>query len=256
MKKNYKALMLDLDGTTIPNEMKGEPSPLVIDAIAQASKKIYVGICTGRTYKWAIPIMDILTLSGPSVVAGGALIIDSKTQDIIEACYMSKTACSRLEVLLKELNMPYVTPQDTDTGPKENIVAQYYNLSNGKPVTTVAIPDLTSQQADELIRQLHPIVDISAHKITAWKKGTFWVQITHTNATKQHGVFVTAKLLQIDPKEIIAVGDGANDFPLLMACGLKVAMGNAVPELKAIADYVAPSVEEDGVADVIEKFIL
>ena len=52
------------------------------------------------------------------------------------------------------------------------------------------------------------------------------------------------------------MGDGYNDFPLLMACGLKIAMGNAVPELKAIADFIAPSVEEDGVATVIEKFIL
>jgi hydroxymethylpyrimidine pyrophosphatase-like HAD family hydrolase len=41
-----------------------------------------------------------------------------------------------------------------------------------------------------------------------------------------------------------------------MASGLKVAMGNAIKDLKAIADYIAPSVEEDGVADVIEKFVL
>ena len=41
-----------------------------------------------------------------------------------------------------------------------------------------------------------------------------------------------------------------------MACGLKVAMGNAVDDLKAIADYIAPTVDEDGVADVINKFIL
>lgn len=41
-----------------------------------------------------------------------------------------------------------------------------------------------------------------------------------------------------------------------MACGLKVAMGNAVQDLKEIADYIAPSVDEDGIADVIEKFVL
>ena len=64
------------------------------------------------------------------------------------------------------------------------------------------------------------------------------------------------KNLGINTHEIIGVGDGYNDFPLLMACGLKVAMGNAVEDLKAIADYIAPSVEEDGVADVIDKFIL
>ena len=41
-----------------------------------------------------------------------------------------------------------------------------------------------------------------------------------------------------------------------MACGLKIAMGDSVEDLKVIADYVAPTVEEDGLADVIEKFIL
>jgi len=41
-----------------------------------------------------------------------------------------------------------------------------------------------------------------------------------------------------------------------MACGLKVAMGNATEDLKEIADYIAPTVDEDGVADVIEKFVL
>jgi hypothetical protein len=253
-KKQYKALMLDLDGTTIPNEIKGKASSAVIEAIAQASKKVYVGICTGRTYKWAAPVMDTLQLSGPSVVAGGAIIIDSQTREILEARYISNAACSRLEILLKELKLPYVTPQEGASGPNEDIKAQYFDLSHD--VTTVAIPDIASQQADDLIRILHPIADISAHKIIGWKKNTFWVQITHANATKQHGVFTSAKILQIDPKDIIAVGDGANDFPLLMACGLKVAMGNAVPELKAIADYVAPTVDDDGVADVIEKYIL
>ena len=51
------------------------------------------------------------------------------------------------------------------------------------------------------------------------------------------------------------VGDGYNDFPLLLAGGLKVAMGNAVSDLKKIADYIAPTVDEDGVATVIEKFL-
>ena len=50
------------------------------------------------------------------------------------------------------------------------------------------------------------------------------------------------------------MGDGYNDFSLLMACGLKVAMGNAVEELKSIADYIAPTVENDGLSNVIAKY--
>jgi hydroxymethylpyrimidine pyrophosphatase-like HAD family hydrolase len=82
------------------------------------------------------------------------------------------------------------------------------------------------------------------------------VVISNSLATKQHGIIEVARLLNISTKDIIGVGDGYNDFPLLLACGLKIAMGNANEELKKIADFVAPSVEEDGVATVIEKFIL
>ena len=70
------------------------------------------------------------------------------------------------------------------------------------------------------------------------------------------GAASIAKKLGISRKEIIACGDGYNDYPLLMAAGLKVAMGNAISDLKEIADYIAPPVQKDGVADVIEKFIL
>lgn len=75
-------------------------------------------------------------------------------------------------------------------------------------------------------------------------------------ATKKHAVLEVARHLNIKTEEIIGVRDGHNDLSLLMACGLKIAMGNAVREIKSIADYIAPSVEEDGVAHVIEKFIL
>jgi hypothetical protein len=59
------------------------------------------------------------------------------------------------------------------------------------------------------------------------------------------------KLLYVE-----SVRFGYNDFSMMMACRLKVAMGNAVPELKEIAHYIAPSVDNDGVADVIERFVL
>lgn len=115
---------------------------------------------------------------------------------------------------------------------------------------------MTESLAEDIQKELSPRSDIISHKIVAWKQGAISLSITHVGATKQHAIFEAAKILGIETHEIIGVGDGYNDFPLLMACGLKVAMGNAVPELKAIADYIAPSVEEDGVADVIKKFIL
>ncbi|MGH7245314.1 MAG: HAD family hydrolase, partial [Candidatus Levyibacteriota bacterium] len=112
------------------------------------------------------------------------------------------------------------------------------------------------EQADAFITKATHIPTISVNKVPSWTKGKVDALISHVGATKQHGIMEVAKFLGIETKDMIGVGDGYNDFPLLLSCGLKIAMGNAVTDLKAIADYVAPSVEEDGVADIIEKFVL
>lgn len=54
---------------------------------------------------------------------------------------------------------------------------------------------------------------------------------------------------------IISDGDGYNDFSLLMACGLKIAMGNPIEDLNAVVDEVVPSVEEDGLVYILKKYL-
>jgi hydroxymethylpyrimidine pyrophosphatase-like HAD family hydrolase len=52
----------------------------------------------------------------------------------------------------------------------------------------------------------------------------------------------------------IGFGDGGNDTTMIKDCGIGVAMGNAIPELKSIADYVTSSVDEDGIANALRHF--
>ena len=60
----------------------------------------------------------------------------------------------------------------------------------------------------------------------------------------------------MDTSQMIAIGDSYNDLPLLAACGLGIAMGGSPEELRAIADHVAPSVDDDGLAVAIEEHVL
>ena len=120
----------------------------------------------------------------------------------------------------------------------------------------LAVPEQTLEIAEQIIEKFSHVSDISVRKSPSYHKDLVWVMITSPIATKLHSVLEITKLLGVTPEETIGVGDGYNDYPLLMACGLKIAMGNAVQELKAIADFIAPSVDEDGVATVIDKFIL
>jgi len=115
---------------------------------------------------------------------------------------------------------------------------------------------LSPLEAEEVRKSLHPYSSVSASVNTTHYHEGWCVYATHATATKQHGILELAKRYKIRPEEIIGVGDQEIDYPLLMACGLKVAMGNAAQSLKDIADYVAPSVEEDGAAEVIERFLL
>ena len=55
---------------------------------------------------------------------------------------------------------------------------------------------------------------------------------------------------------MVAAGDSYNDLPMLKACGFSIAMGSAPGEVKAIADFVAPTVDEDGLAVAINDYVL
>ena len=65
-----------------------------------------------------------------------------------------------------------------------------------------------------------------------------------------------AVYLSVPQKQVMAMGDSDNDVEMVAWAGLGVAMGNATPVVKAVADYIAPSVEDDGVAVAIERFCL
>jgi Cof subfamily protein (haloacid dehalogenase superfamily) len=73
---------------------------------------------------------------------------------------------------------------------------------------------------------------------------------------KGEGLRQLCALLQIDPARVLAIGDNDNDIPLLQAAGVGVAMGNGSPGLKAIAHWIAPSIEEDGAAVALEKYLI
>lgn len=247
--KKYKALMLDLDGTTIPSRIDGMPSEKVKQAVAKASDLLHVGIATARSLNNTRHISNKLQLSGPSIISGGGQIIDFPSQKILIEEIIDLNAFKQVSRILNKIKIAPII-QD---GEEEIIFSKDY-VPN-KPYG-IFFFDRNQAEIDRLMDMFSNIPKTVIHKIPSWVDGEIGFVISNPLATKQHGIFEVAKILGIDTHEIIGVGDGYNDFPLLMACGLKIAMGNAVPELKEIADFIAPTVEEDGVAWVIEKFVL
>lgn len=180
---------------------------------------------------------------------GGEQIIDTSSKKILFEEPLLKEDIFNVVNIMRASSVS-ITVHDNG---KDNIFTKNYKPDN--PLQ-LGLHGLEPKKADFYINKLSHIPTVDVYRIPSWEKGKIDIGINHASATKQHAIVHIAKLLNIETHEIIGVGDGYNDFPLLMACGLKIAMGNAVPDLKAIADYIAPSVEDDGVADVIEKFVL
>ncbi len=245
----YKALILDLDDTTLPHGKDSMPSARVSEAIAKARAKIHVCIATGRTLKDAKPVLGHLRLSGPCIVANGTQIFDPVREIILH------------EVRLPSDVIPRVYNVCTRHGVTMTVLfGEEEAVYAGGPIPPnaigVFIPEVTSASIEHITADLKEITGVRVQRLAAWDKRFLSLYVSDERASKLHGIVEVAKILKIQTEEIIGVGDGYNDFPLLMASGLKIAMGNAVPELKAIADFIAPTVEEDGVAVVIEKFVL
>lgn len=245
----YKALICDVDGTLIPNRRDGLASQRVIDAIAKIKDQIHVGIATSRPLFMLDHIFAQLQLSGPCVITGGTQIYDAAMKKVVWEKRIETTIAQQVANILQEFNRKFMINDGDSERPYQE------SEPIGTPLT-LFIDNLEPDLGEILFRHISTISEVSVQKLTSHFPGKIDLDITHALATKQHGIFEVSKLLNIPTSEIIGIGDGHNDFPLLMACGLKVAMGNAVEELKAIADYIAPTVDEDGVAYVIEKFCI
>lgn len=246
----YKALFLDLDGTTVHSEIHDSalPSARVTAAISRIKSDLFVCIATGRPLYQCESIFEHLKPSGLCILNNGVQIYDPKIKQIVAETPINTSLVPKITAIAKKHNVSHV---DIFDGFKDSV---YMHNSLPEKILSVYIPKLSEKKADAIIDDLHQFSELATHKMTHRKK--FYIEVSNSEASKLHGIVEVCKRLSLDRAEIIGVGDSYNDFPLLMACGLKFAMGNATQELKEIADFVAPRVDQDGVAVIIEKFIL
>lgn len=252
----YKAIMLDVDGTLVPYDYSALPSEKVTKAIKKASKKAYVCIVTGRSYPFTLNIFKHLGLNkGLSVVNGGAHVIDLETKELLYEQPIDKNAGSEIARTLRSVGIPFFLKQDIfDSSYMDGYFQNQAKITTPFMFYTDEVCSI--DQVNAIIAKLSHIKEIRIDRNHHKDPMRYSINITHAKSTKQNGIEVIMKKLNLLREEIIGVGDSYNDFPLLYACGLKVAMGNAADDLKKIADYIAPSVYDDGVEAVLRKYIL
>ena len=241
------AAVVDLDGTLIGENQ--EISTRVARAVSKLSQSLPVSIATGREPADTIRFARQLGLKAPQICDGGATILDPGSSETLWTSPLGPGNSRIIIDSLRSLGVAFIA-----THPEGSITSvsqlTHWNL------TRVSALDLEERIADELVTRFCLNQELHAVKVILPYNNLWAVDFTHSGVDKAAATQELAGMIGVDTSSMVGIGDSYNDVPLLKLCGLGIAMGNAPDKLKAIADYVAPPVEEDGLAVAIEQFVL
>lgn len=275
MRHKIKMIGLDLDGTLFND--KKEILPYTRDILQKAiDQGVVVLIATGRP--WIGVPEELKNLSGMSyaLTSNGARVIETKTQKaLIEHLLPFEKAKKTLEIARKydTLQEVYFDGQGYAEADKLEEVQRYHHSPHMQEY--VRKSRICVSELDEIIAQENRAMDKvqglfadMKEREQAWQElkqfdslelvGSlkYNIEINAAGVNKGKGLLELGEILGISREEIMAFGDGDNDIAMLREVGFGVAMQNADEEVKAVADYVTGSNDEDGVAKAIARFVL
>jgi Cof subfamily protein (haloacid dehalogenase superfamily) len=272
-------LAIDLDGTLVRKDgTMGERTRQALQAAAR--RGIRIVICTGRRFRTTLPILSQLDLQVPVIVHGGQLIKDVRTAETLHHHYLSQEICLDTVKFLRQHGVAPIVyvdlfTQGTDIHLDNDRDGHPYHLQymeRNRPycrfvgdVTqlfcpqTIHVGALADRESLERVdAQLTAEFGQSIRHLIIRDTGSpgYYLEIMSAGSSKWRALSVLMQAEGIAPAEVISIGDEVNDLEMIVHAGLGVAMGNAVPAIKTAAAYVTLTNEEDGVAHVVEQFLL
>ena len=254
------AMFFDIDGTLVSFKTHKIPAS-TIAALTEAKEHGHkVFIATGRPPLIITNLGDIEHLIDGYITTNGALCyVGDETvycknipDDAAHLLVDDALANDYSMIVVGERDVAVIDPHgEVDRIFRQEIAVE--NLDLEKPL------DVVMQQR---ILQLTPFFDESYEReilsrIPCCVSGRWhpaFTDITAKGADKGAGIMALAAHLGFNPRHTIAFGDGGNDTSMIRSAGIGVAMGNALDSLKAEADYITTSVDEDGVMNALRHF--
>lgn len=270
-----RLIAFDLDGTLLDGRKNIPEENLRALRAAVAAGALLVP-ATGRIYTGVPELLRQFPGARYFITINGACAYDAVEDKNLYASELSVDCCLRLIAYMDRLPAIYDCYQENwgyisrdmfekagDYIPDPGIMKMMRELrtpvdsladtlrQKGRPVQKM---QMHFQDMDERKRQLKLVAERFPE--TAVSSSLPWnIEINSAGATKGQALKALCSALDIDLGDVLAFGDGSNDLDMLRTAGIGVAMGNAVEEVKAAADWVAPNNEEAGVAAGIWRFM-
>lgn len=248
VKRPFKLILIDIDGTLTKDSKT--ISPKVQALIKQIKKKLMVSLISSRSRNSAYKFIKQLDLKSYHILENGAVIIDPSFKTV-HKIFIQKKTLKKLYKSLADNNLKFNICIDGITEYFEDI--KDFNILPLDKITRVSIINLRYNQLIKVETQLKAIDKINYCRVVDKSITLSWnIDITSDLASKGNALEFLYKLLRINKAQTIGIGDGYNDLSFIKNVNLKIAMGNAINELKRIADIIVPPVDKDGLADGLE----
>jgi len=265
----YKLIAIDMDGTLLKEDKT--ISDKTKQAIHKAKQKgIRVVLASGRPIEGLqryLEELDLLSKDDYVLSFNGSIVQNAKTKEIIRKNILKGKDLTYLYNIAKQLKVDiHAFSNEGCITPKMSKYSELEGTINGIPVIIMDF-EKTSEEEDiikimmvdeperleEAIKKLPPEV---YQKYTVVRSAPYFLEFLNKESSKGVGIRELSDYLGIKKEHIICIGDAGNDLDMIQFAGLGVAMGNAFDEVKEAADYITKNNQEDGVAHVIQKFVL
>ena len=271
MPQHYNLIAIDLDGTLVRNDQS--ISPHTINTIIRVQQLgVKVVIASGRPTFGTAHVADALHLAdyhGYVMSYNGGEIYNWGTKKQMHAQTLDQTVIPYLYQCAQAHGMPIMTYIDKEvvSEVEDNEYIRYSSMRNRMPIhqvndfvemaqSTGIVKCIIVGDPTLLLALETEMQETLKGKAGVFRSEPFFLEIVPVGIDKAKGLEILLQEIDMSKERLIAFGDGYNDIPMLQFAGLGVAMGNAAEEIKKAADMVAPSNNDDGVANVLESLIL
>lgn len=268
---SIKLVAIDIDGTLLNS--KNEITPRVKAALQQANQQgTYIVLCTGRPLPGVAQQLNELGLYGDNdyvITYNGSLVQATKSKKIISSYSLTYDDFLLIEMQARKVGVHLHTVDDAaiytanrDIGKYTIYEASMVNMPVKYRTVDEMSPDMTiikMMMIDEpeiLDPAIEKLPANFSEKFTTVKSAPFYFEIMNKNASKGNALAKLTEYLGLQPDEVMAIGDNENDLSMIEYAGTGVAMENATENVKKAANVHTASNDKDGVAEVVERFVL
>jgi Cof subfamily protein (haloacid dehalogenase superfamily) len=269
MTNTIQLIAIDLDGTLLNSQHQmTERTEKALRAAIE--KGIQVVLATGKTRNAAQKIITQLGLTSPGIFLQG-LAVYNGDGSIKHQTHLDPSVARQVVTFAEDRGFTVLAYSGTNVYARKRnrdievilayderepeYVGALQNIINTTPINKLLAMDMSDRKRVAALRwqlkmQLDRAADLTQAAIPEM------LEIIPRGASKGAALKLLLKDLQIPAENVLALGDGENDIEMLQMAGIGVAMGNALQQIKDVADHVTSTNDADGVAEAIEKFVL